>query len=1124
MSNDLHLLALDGGGVRGLSALRILEELMEKISPENPPKPCEYFDLIGGTSTGGLIAIMLGRLRMSVSDCIEAYLTLSDRIFQKKKHSPISFKGKLQSRFDSNELEQAVKDVLKAQDLDEDVLLKDESLNDGSARACRVQSCETRLFKTYESGGNTDLFKSVKIWEACRATSAAPSFFDHIAIGRFGEEFRDGATGANNPVRHVWNEAQDLWGPQPLENRIGCLVSIGTGVPPLTPFKDDVFHIHKTLIAIATETKKTAEEFHRDKSHLDDAGRYYRFNVDHGLENIGLEESQKKNEIASATRAYTESTTVRKQMQACVKIMAKNAARREDSANIPINQEKEVLLDNEDKECLRHLHLTDPRHDKTRIEQTKGGLLKDSYIWILQNADFQHWRDSSESRLLWIKGDPGKGKTMLLCGIINDLKKFTAKKSLLAYFFCQATDTRINSATAVLRGLIFLLVHQQPSLMLHLREKYDSVGKALFEDANAWVALSRIFENILKDPGLKSTYLVIDALDECVTNRPQLLDLIIQHSSTSSSVKWIVSSRNWPEIEEQLETARQKVPLCLELNAESISTAVSLYIQHKVRQLAQLKKYDNKTKSFIQDYLSANSNDTFLWVALVCQNLEKIPRLSALLQLKTFPPGLDSLYQRMIEQICNFVLVDLCKQILAIVTITRRPITLKELTSFVDIPEGISEDLRSLREIISLCGSFLTLREQTIYFVHQSAKDFLLEKTGNVIFHSGVEEVNYTIFSKSLKVMSRVLRRDHYGLCAPGISISQVEQPNPDPLAAVGYSCVYWVDHLSEFDSVMKEKYRINLQDRGVVDQFLRQKYLYWLEALSLLGSISQGVQSMIRLQGLLQQNENASHLVNLVHDAHRFILFNKSAIENNPLQAYITALLFSPACSHIREMFKKEEPKWIINKPAMQDNWSSCLQTLEGHSGGVSSVAFSHDDKQLASASGDKTVKIWDTASGSCLQTLEGHSGGVSSVAFSHDDKQLASASGDNTVKIWDTASGSCLQTLEGHSSWVRSVAFSHDDKQLASASGDSTVKIWDTASGSCLQTLEGHSSWVNLVAFSHDDKQLASASGDNTVKIWDTASGSCLQTLEGHSGGVRSVAFSHDDKQLASASDDST
>jgi hypothetical protein len=99
--------------------------------------------------------------------------------------------------------------------------------------------------------------------------------------------------------------------------------------------------------------------------------------------------------------------------------------------------------------------------------------------------------------LLWIKGDPGKGKTMLLCGIVNELKKSMAKTDLLSYFFCQATDSRINNATAVLRGLLYLLVDHQPSLISHIRKKHNHADKAPFEDTNAWVALSEIFTNIL---------------------------------------------------------------------------------------------------------------------------------------------------------------------------------------------------------------------------------------------------------------------------------------------------------------------------------------------------------------------------------------------------------------------------------------------------------------------------------------------------------------------------------------------------------------------------------------------------------------------------------------------------
>jgi hypothetical protein len=144
---------------------------------------------------------------------------------------------------------------------------------------------------------------------------------------------------------------------------------------------------------------------------------------------------------------------------------------------------------------------------------------------------------------------------MLLCGITNELKRSIAKSVLLSYFFCQATDSRINYATAVLRGLIYLLIDQQLSLISHVRVKYDQAGKTLFEDTNAWVALSEIFTNILRDPSLDSTYLIIDALDECVVDLPKLLDFIVQTSSVSPRTKWIFSSRNWPRIEEHLNTA-----------------------------------------------------------------------------------------------------------------------------------------------------------------------------------------------------------------------------------------------------------------------------------------------------------------------------------------------------------------------------------------------------------------------------------------------------------------------------------------------------------------------------------------------------------------------------------------
>jgi NACHT domain/N-terminal domain of NWD NACHT-NTPase len=564
---------------------------------------------------------------------------------------------------------------------------------------------------------------------------------------------------------------------------------------------------------------------------------------------VGVEDAE--NAVRQGSEAYN-SHQIRRSLEEILEVAKNQESKLLRDIYSVLQQQISVQLKKEDQECIQNLRTTNPRHDKKRIEDTKGGLLSDSYRWVLQNQSFKDWRDDQQTRLLWIKGNPGKGKTMLICGIVNELEKSMIKTERLSYFFCQATDSRINNATSVLRGLLYMLLDQQPSLTSHIRKRYDKERKALFDDVNAFVALSEIFTDILQDPSLKSAYLIIDALDECEYDLPKLLGFIRQMASSSPHVKWIISSRNWPKIEEVLKKTRHKVDLSLELNDEDIYTAVKTYIKHKVSELADDKDYDEETQVEVEDYLSSNANGTYLWVALVCQNLKAIESWHTLDRLKEFPPKLDSLYDQMLKTIKDSNDADLCMRILASNAVLYRPITLEELVSVVNMPKALSDKPKLLESIIGLCGSFLTIRDGTIYFVHQSAKDYLVTDAFDRIFPSGAEPVHYEIFSRSLQVMS-TLQRDIYRLRAPGYPIEQVKPPDSDPLQASRYSCIYCIRHLCDSISSPDAIQTADFQDGGKVDIFVRNKFLYWLEALSLCKGMSEGLLSMAKLDALIQ-------------------------------------------------------------------------------------------------------------------------------------------------------------------------------------------------------------------------------------------------------------------------------
>jgi hypothetical protein len=458
-----------------------------------------------------------------------------------------------------------------------------------------------------------------------------------------------------------------------------------------------------------------------------------------------------------------------------------------------------ILEGLEEDKCLTALFWTNPRDDREKLIQTKGPRVDGTCEWIKTNELYSSWLHS-HSQLLWLSGGPGKGKTMLSIFLAEELER-TAKHSrdtMFLQYFCDNKDERRNTAVAIIRGLIFQLLQLRPKLFNHILPSFKIQKESLFTNSS-FETLWRIFETMLRDLVSSAVYCILDGLDECdeaslevLLKKFRALFTTKFGESPACHLNLIVVSRDHPDFIPEILSNFSRIRLDPDADKE-VNNDVHRFIEVKINDLSIHREYPEPLRVRVEKVFQDRAQGAFLWVGIVAQELRRYKATEVEKALDLFPAGLEELYARMLLQI-DLNRRETAARILLWVVMAIRPLTLSELSVVINVKPsvGFSRD-EVMRDQVSYCGYFLTIKEDEVGLIHQSAKDYLLRKSLDP--NPELENFRVKEYMGNLKIARKCLDYLQSGALANGKVDLQTDFSHLKVFPLLSYAALHWPEH-----------------------------------------------------------------------------------------------------------------------------------------------------------------------------------------------------------------------------------------------------------------------------------------------------------------------------------------